>query len=143
MKKLFIIFALCTALISPFVASTPAVAKPDPITGNPSCAPGFLTFPVWYRGLEKSDGDCALDLRGVGVGKIIWTVVLNLLEILLQASGYIATGFIIYGGFAFMLSQGNAQRAATARQTIVDAAIGLIIVMGSAAIVNFVANHLK
>ena len=141
MKKFYLILSLCAVLTLPFLASTPTLAK-NPVTGNPNCSKGFLTFPVWYRGLEKADNDCALDLRDLGVGKVIWTVALNLLEILLQAAGYIATGFIIYGGFAFMLSQGNPQGAADARQTIIDAAIGLIIVMASAAIVNFVAGHL-
>jgi hypothetical protein len=142
MKKFLIIFAFCLASLSPFVASSPALAQQNPITGNPGCAKGFLTFPVWYRGLEKSDSDCSLDLRDLGIGKVIWTVALNLLDILLQAAGYIATGFIIYGGFAFMLSQGNEQRAASARQTIVDAAIGLIIITASVAIINFVARFL-
>ncbi len=141
MKKIYLIFIFCITLLSPILASSPALAK-DPITGNPDCAKGFLTFPVWYRGLEKSDSDCSLDLQNTGIAKIIWTVGLNLLDMLLQAAGYIATGMIIYGGFAFMLSQGNDQRAAQARQTIIDAAIGLIIVTGSVAIVNFVAGHL-
>ncbi len=141
MKKFYLAFALCITLLAPLLTSSPALAK-NSITGNPNCAKGFLTFPVWYRGLEKSDNDCTLELQNIGIAKVIWTIALNLLDILLQAAGYIATGMIIYGGFAFMLSQGNDQRAAQARQTIIDAAIGLIIVTGSVAIVNFVAGHL-
>ncbi len=103
-------------------------------------AKGILTLPVWYRGLNVSDTNCdivAPDAVG-GIGPFIWTIVLNGIDIALQLVGYIAVGYIIYGGFAMITANGSPDSVAKARKTILNAVIGLVISIGSVAIVNLI-----
>jgi hypothetical protein len=62
---------------------------------------------------------------------------------LLQAAGYVATIFIIVGGFKFLTGTGSPDTVAKARTTILNAVIGLIISIFSVAIVNAVAGVVK
>lgn len=103
-----------------------------------SCSSRILTLPCWYRGLPAdSNGQPKIDsfnnLTIIGA---------NILDMMLQLIGYIAVGFIIWGGFKFMLSEGNTDKTAAARKTIINACVGLIISLASVAIVNFVASLL-
>ncbi len=63
-----------------------------------------------------------------------------LVEIMLRIAGLVAVGFVIYGGFRFIVSQGEPENAKAARETIMNAIIGLIITIVAAAVVNFVAK---
>ena len=122
------------------------IANPQTaLAANPSCAKGILTFPVWYRGLVD-DTTCELkdpsQITG-GLTAYIWQIVLNLLDIALQAVGYIAVGFIIYGGFTFMTASGDSAGVAKGRKTILNAIIGLGISIGSVAIVNLIMSIIK
>lgn len=103
-----------------------------------SCSSRILTLPCWYRGLpaDKNGQPKIDDVRNLA---IIGT---NVLDMMLQLIGYIAVGFIIWGGFQFMLSDGNPDKAAGARKTIINASVGLLIALASVAIVNFVAGSL-
>jgi len=117
-----------------------------PVSAAGSCVQGFLTFPAWYRGLNVSDTDCNLkspnDLaspgKDDGLSNYIWKIVLNVIEIVLQLIGYLAVFFIIYGGFRFMTRGDNPSEVEAARKTIMNAVVGLVISIGSVAIVNFV-----
>lgn len=126
---------------------TMATLLPAPIVAaatNATCtkAQPFLTFPVWYRGLNVSTANCSLASPAAvgGLGVFIWRIALNIIEVGLQLAGYVAAGYILYGGFLFMTSQGSPDGAAKARKTILNAAIGLVVSMASVAIVNLIAG---
>ena len=57
-----------------------------------------------------------------------------------QLLGVIAVVIILIGGFRWMLSMGNEDRLATAKATITSGVIGLIIIMVSFTLVNFLIN---
>lgn len=106
----------------------------------------FLGFPAWYKGLEVTDATTcnvktptSTDGKDV-VGPFVWTIALNVIGMALAAAGYIAVFFIMYGGFTFIVNSGNADVLAKARQTILNAVIGLIIAISSIAIVNLIAG---
>ncbi len=113
----------------------------------------ILTFPVWYDGLTVSDTDCnivdpsalntATNGTNNGLSNFIWRIVLNLIDIALQVVGYIAVGFILYGGFSMITSNGSPDSNAKARKTILNAVIGLVISIGSVAIVNLIMGIIK
>lgn len=109
----------------------------------------ILTFPAWYRGLAESDGNgCKIRFPGTtqgngGLTKFVWTIILNVIDMLLQLVGYVAVGFIIYGGFIFLSSAGAPDAAARARKMILNAVIGLILAITSVAIVNLIAGGLN
>lgn len=56
--------------------------------------------------------------------------------------GIIAVFYIIYAGLKFITSSGDAGKVASARNTIIYAAIGLIIVVIAPAIIGFVLNRI-
>ena len=59
----------------------------------------------------------------------------------LGSLGLIAVVMIIYGGFTWMTSGGNAQRIETAKKVITYAVVGLIIMILSWAFVTFVISQ--
>jgi len=129
------IMAAVAPMSSPVLAVTTTCAKAKPI----------LSFPVWYRGLNASADNCELvtpDAVG-GIGPFIWRIVLNVIDIGLQLAGYIAVGFILYGGFQFMISQGSPDGSTKARKTILNAVIGLVISIASVAIINLIVGVMK
>lgn len=135
------LFAFLVASPAAIVATPQTAYAADP--GN--CETRFLGIPPWYRGLTKTDstGDCAImsptdvssDKKNA-LSIFIWKIVLNIIEMALILAGWIALGFILYGGFLFITSGGNASQAEKARKSIFNAVIGLVISMGAIAISN-------
>jgi len=52
--------------------------------------------------------------------------------------GVIALGFIVYGGFKYILSRGNESEVEAAKSTITYAVVGLLFIGAAYAIVSFV-----
>lgn len=104
------------------------------------CPDNVLTFPTWYRGLQDP-ATCDIESPGSGetaLGDFIWKIVLNVIEIALQLVGYLAVGFIIYGGFVYITGAGSPDKITAGRKIILNAVIGLVISIFSIAIVNLV-----
>lgn len=135
-----------------FIATIPVAAAPAPTTPTPAaaaspsqCSQSFLTFPTWYRGLVAYNGgacDIVAPKTSDGLSAFIWHIVLNVIEIGLQVVAYLAAGFILWGGFLYLTSQGSADVAAKARKTIFDAVIGLGISIASIAVINLLSGIL-
>lgn len=68
--------------------------------------------------------------------------ILLLYNIAVSAAGIIAVVVIMFGGFMWAVSAGNEQRITSAKETIVSAVIGLILVLGSYVIFNFINPQL-
>lgn len=121
-----------------------AVAVPSTAFAASACDGRILTIPAWYNGLADGE-NCAMkspDAVG-GVSNYIWLIALNVVEIILQLVGYIAVGFIIFGGYKYMISAGSPDGMVKARKTITNAVVGLVISIFSVAIVNLVAGAIK
>lgn len=123
------------------VAARPILPSPGGTTN--SCNDTLLTFPAWFKGL--TDANCEIESPNAagGINVFIWTIVLNVIESMLQLVGYIAVGFIIRGGFKYMTSNGDPGEMAKAKKIIMDAIIGLVISILSVAIVNIIAGAIK
>ena len=65
---------------------------------------------------------------------------LGFLKLFLQVVGLIAVLFVIYGGFRYVTSNGNEKVTSAAKQTILNALIGLVVIILSYVIVNVVTN---
>ena len=115
-----------------------------PVTAAAACDGRILTIPAWYNGLTTG-GNC--DLKSPndvgGIRNYIWLIALNIVEIILQLVGYIAVGFIIFGGYKYMISAGSPDGMAKARKTITNAVVGLLISVMSVAIVNLVSGAIR
>lgn len=108
---------------------------------NPKCPnTAFLGFKTWYSGLQN-DGDCTIispsDTAIGGIQPYILKVIMNVADIIIMVVGYIAFFFVLYGGIQFVISQGNADKMAKARMTIMNALIGIVIASTSVIIVRF------
>lgn len=66
--------------------------------------------------------------------------VINIIRWVLGILGLVGVGYVIYGGFLYLTSHGNEQQIEKAKQVIVNALIGIAIVLLSFAIVFFVAR---
>ena len=110
-----------------------------PTTTFAACNTRLLTFPTWYDGLV--DGSCNIESPAEkGLSLFVRTIALNIVEMILQLVGYIAVGFIIYGGFKYMTSAGAADGIAKAKKLITNAVIGLLLSIFSVAIVNLISG---
>lgn len=130
-------------VMSVFSVLTPATVSAQASAQFGHCNNNFLTFPAWYNGVNKAvDGGCeiASPIEVGGFSVFIWRIILNIIEIMLNAVGYLAVAFIIYGGFKYIYSAGSPDGMVKARKTIMNAVIGLIISIMSVAIVNTIAG---
>lgn len=100
----------------------------------------FFGFPTWYRYLKPqfSNGECVLD---VNIPDDIGRIGLAVVEIMLRAGGLIAIGFAIYGGFKYIISQGEPDKTKSARHTIQNAIIGILITTIATGVVAFIGRE--
>lgn len=84
-------------------------------------------------GVNQAAGGAESKDPGKTLGQTIETVV-NILSLVI---GIIAVFMVIIGGFSYITSGGNDQKVATAKNTILYAVIGLIIVAFAQLIVRF------
>jgi len=124
------------------VTLAPAIAVGD--TAYAACADGpILGITRWYRGLL--DGSCNIKAPGNGnndLAVFITKIVLNVVQAGLAIAAYVTVFFIIKGGFNYMTSAGSPDGMKSAKTTITNAVIGLVIVLLSAVIVNTIAGIL-
>lgn len=137
MNKIKIFLASFAIVISVFGISNNAYAAA--CTGNET----FFGLPAWYRGLvESGDGGCKIkDINpngGLKPEQFVWTVVANLIDAAFRIVGVGAIGFIIYAGFQYMLATGDPGKIASAKKSLINAIIGLVIAVLASAIVNLI-----
>ena len=140
MKK--IIIAMSLMVIGSLGASVtfPGISFADDACSNKG---KILTLKPWYSGLTNND--CSLKNPGADTNSqanYIWKIALNIVDDLLQLIGYTTVGYIMYGGFLMMTSNGAPDKAAHGRKTIMSAAIGLVIALASVALVNFISSKI-
>lgn len=82
------------------------------------------------------------DICTQGQGADITPLVQGIVNILLYIAGAVSVFFILFAGFKFITSAGDASKAASARNTLLYAVIGLIVVVLSYAIANFVVDRI-
>jgi hypothetical protein len=97
---------------------------------------GFLGFRAW---------DACLAHDATGTPQItaledVWRIAIIVVEFFIKIGGYLAAGFIIWGGIKYLKSQGEPGETAQARQIINNALLGLVISLMSVAIVQFIAG---
>lgn len=124
--------------MSALVVMTPATANAA------ACNDRFLTMPTWYTGL--TDGSCRMrpiPKTDEGLRNYVLKIALNIIEILLQVAAYAAVGFIIWGGFKYMIAVGEASKVASAKNTVRNAVAGLLIAIAAVVIVNLISRNIR
>ncbi|MEI6481545.1 MAG: pilin [Candidatus Saccharibacteria bacterium] len=97
-------------------------------------------IPQWYKYLQLDD-NCNVNLNFPDDLIQIWKIGLALVEILLRVGGLVAIGFIIYGGFMFVTSQGEPEGIKKAKNTVLNALIGAVITVVASSVVTYIAGR--
>lgn len=93
-----------------------------------SCNSSFFGFPVWWKYInpQPSPPLCEIEIHGLND---LWAIGFAVIDMLLYAAGFVAVISIIIAGFMYVTSAGNAEKATSARRRIINAFIGLAIVL--------------
>lgn len=142
MKRKFLSFLAAIIFATGVGGAALTLTAPAPAYASAKCENRILTFPPWYRGLTGTHPQCNIKSPTElgGISTFIWKIGLNVLEIMLQLVGYVAVGYIIFGGYKYMTSVGSPDGMVKARQVITNAVIGLIISLFSVVVVTLVAG---
>ncbi len=115
----------------------------------------FFGIPPWYEYLIKSgalkstDSGCIININFINqtTHKLDLSVLtlagLGIFDILLRVAGLVAVGYVIYGGFQYQTSQGEPEKVRHAQGTIINALVGVAIVIIAASVVAFIGNRLS
>lgn len=136
-------------LFAPTMANAQTGANPEACKGSSS---QFFEFPTWYKYLNPeiqtitpdSDGGEPYNICSVSfdAGKDIPKVLLAVFEIIMRILGIVAVVMVVWGGFQYITSQGEPEATKNARNTIVNALIGVGVAISATAIVNLIGNNL-
>lgn len=139
------------SLLFVFGIAVPALSVAQPaatVSANADCETRLLGIPPWYRGLTTASGppDCNIKSPSEVDGaqqsdklrNYIILIVLNIIEMAVVITGYIAAFFILYAGFTFVVNGSTPAGVEKARHTILNAIIGLAIALGAIAVLNLI-----
>lgn len=125
-------------------------ARPD----NPCTGGNFLGLRPWYYKLLKTNclevkeiapedtPDTSLNADQIKITPFVLTVVGNILSDIFILAIYASVGVIIYGGYLYITSEGNPEKAKKAQKTLSGAIVGLIIALVATSIVRFMMEIL-
>lgn len=107
----------------------------QPVSAIGECNRTFLGMPSWDCGISEITGDDTEKNQATLISNVV-IIAANVLTILLIASSYLVLGYVIYGGYQYILSNGDSGKVAAGKKTILHALIGLAIVMLSSLILG-------
>ncbi|MBR3322792.1 hypothetical protein IKG13_01905 [Candidatus Saccharibacteria bacterium] len=141
MKKIAKILAAIMMMSAVTVATLPT--QEVAAAQGYDCQTHFMGLRAWYDGLVDA-ATCEVNYPGQGdeeaIKEFVWTAVLNVVSMVLGIMGYLAIGFVIYGGIQYMIGQGDPNKVAKGKRTITNSVIGLIIVMSASIISGVIAD---
>jgi len=112
---------------------------------GPPCAKTFLGLKPWFAYLDPAKtfepGTCNIvnfDLFGSDLPRVLLVVADDLIRI----AGLVAVAYVIMGGIQFVTSSGDPERTKKARETVINALIGVVIAIVAASVVSFIGGKL-
>lgn len=102
----------------------------------------ILTIEPWYKGLCKAGTSDVEIEKNPGPAGFATKVGINLLSIALQVGGYLAVGFVIWGGIKYILAAGDPGKLSSAKTIIQNALIGLLLSLSAVAILNLITDNI-
>lgn len=123
MKNLFVIITLGSLLVMPMMATAMTVDL------NKTPATGLTDFQA-QSGYASSD-------------KNLVEIVGNVVKIVLTLLGVVVLVIIIYAGFLWMTAGGNEDQVKKSKQWLINAVIGLALILAAYAISSFVVTNLS
>lgn len=152
MKKIILNISIMVMVLFAGVATIP----PSTVAAD-DCPGKTFIFPRWYENLCKtSSGETTImspaemggkngqtktaDDTAANFSKWIGVIAMNIVVMIMTVVGYVSLGFIIWGGFKYMISGDSSSGTVAARKTIQNAIIGLVLSIMSVSIINFIAG---
>lgn len=124
-KQSLLVAALAVTLLTPAVA----------FAGSPRQQACEGAGGTW----SGADGGTCTNTAAQG-GNLM-SIVTTIINTLFFVAGIVAVIMIIIGGFRYITAQGDSGQLTTAKNTILYSVVGLVIVIASFAIVNFVLDQ--
>jgi len=107
---------------------------------------GLLSFPMLAAPVHAQEISAELDLAA-GAAELsetnLSTTIGSLIGVFLSLLGIILLILIIYAGFLWMTAGGEADKTKKAKDIMINAVIGLIILLAAYAISNFVIDQIQ
>lgn len=100
----------------------------------------LIVFPVAAQITQVSGDDCGqfgISCTGSENTKSLITTIVNIVNALLVLMGVVASIYLVLGGIRYVISEGDEKQTEKAKNTIIAAVIGIIVIGLSAVIVNF------
>lgn len=107
---------------------TPSSASSNYVSSN---CDYLLGMPSWNCNVTIK-----IDKNGESLKSGIWTIAANVATSITVIAAYLVVGYIIYGGYLYMFSNGEAGKVATGKKAIHQALLGLAIVISANVILN-------
>jgi len=148
-----IIASLLIILSILFITLIPTVSASAESAADCGKNTTFFGLPTWYKYLNF-DSNCNIELTQKVVesnGTVnqsidfeeIWLIALAIIEILLTLAGILAVVYVIVGGFKYVTSQAEPEKLTSAKNTIVNALVGVVIAIVASQVIAFVAAKLS
>lgn len=136
---------LAAILVTLALAVVPAIAVGGAVSAqtqvqNGLCSGSTLTF-TDQSGATANDGECATVATTGSTEKVNSTVAL-VINVFSWVVGVVAVIMIIVGGFKYITSGGDSGKITSAKNSIIYAIIGLVIVALAQIIVQFVLTKI-
>ncbi len=108
----------------------------------------FLAMPLWVyaqanavgNGLTNSGLPSLFGTGGLNSSTSLSDLIVRIIDILLTFGGVIAVVFVIIGGYQYVVSGGNEETAEKGKKTLINAIIGVIVIVLAYAIINVLVN---
>jgi hypothetical protein len=94
------------------------------------------------NGLQTSALQTMFGFSGGGLSSsnTLSELIFNVIRIALGFAGAVAVVFVIIGGFQYMTSSGNEEQAEKGKKTLINAIIGVVVIVMSYVIINVITN---
>jgi hypothetical protein len=103
---------------------------------------GFFGIPTWYQYIPQGDfTSCNINNNFQIPGQLSY-IAIAAVDIALYIAGMVAVAYVIYGGIQYVVSQGEPDKTKNAKNTIMNALIGMVVASIAIAVVSFVGNAL-
>lgn len=104
---------------------------------------GFFFLPPWWeylKGQYDQLGDCAPVLNLSSNPTQFWLIGMAALDALLRVAGFLAVVSIMLAGAQLVFTEGNPEKATSARNRLINSLIGLAIAVSATALVALAGN---
>ena len=107
--------------------------------------PTFFGLVPWYQYLQLGpQPNCDVQgLNVLGAKSSFLLIGLAVLDDLLRIAALAAVGFVIYGGIQYVTSQGSPDDTRKAKDTLINALVGLVLALLATSMVTFIGTHLE